>query len=240
VRPDSAVKIRKIVQASTTTKMMKIFVLFLGLVVASQAADSLTTQKLVKDLMKDYLKEVDPGSTNLTFGISYVCADLSRFTLELNSKVLESYMWQDSRLKWDPTKYDGIQQIRYPAKLIWTPDFKLYNTQSDPEITDDVNTVIMANGTVLWIPMVTYKTYCEPGRDKGDSISCVLKLGSWTYDANNLKLDSRGDLDTTSMYLDTCPYVITEPKVDVETKVYPCCAEPYASMFIRFRLHHRL
>jgi len=39
---------------------------------------------------------VDPGSTNLTFGISYVCADLSRFTLELNSKVLESYVRIDT------------------------------------------------------------------------------------------------------------------------------------------------
>jgi hypothetical protein len=219
--------------------MMKILILLLALVAASQAADSLTTQKLVKELLKDYMKEVDPGATNLSLGIGYLCADLSRFTLQLTSKVIESYLWVDSRLKWDPSKYDGIQQIRLPAKLIWTPDFKLYNTLNEPEERDEVNAVIMANGTVLWIPMVIYKTYCEPGRDKGDSISCLLQLGSWTYDADNLKLQSR-DLDTSSMYLDACPYVITEPKVKVDTKVYPCCPEPYASMFVSFRLHHRL
>jgi hypothetical protein len=87
--------------------------------------------------------------------------------------------------------------------------------------------------------MVIYKTYCEPGRDKGDSIACLLQLGSWTYDANTLLLESR-DLDIASMYLDACPYVITEPKVNVKSKVYPCCSEPYASMFITFKLHHRL
>lgn len=218
---------------------MKILVLLLAVVAVSQAADSLTTQKLVKDLLKDYMKEVDPGSTNMTLSVGYLCADLSRFTLALSSKVIESYLWQDSRLKWDPSKYDGIQQIRLPAKSIWTPDFKLYNNPGEPEIRDDVNAVIMANGTVLWIPMVSYKTYCEPGRDKGDSIACMLQLGSWTYDADTLKLNTR-DLDTSSMYMDTCPYVITEPIVKVEAKVYPCCPEKYASLFVRFRLHHRL
>jgi hypothetical protein len=87
--------------------------------------------------------------------------------------------------------------------------------------------------------MVTYSTYCEPGREKGDSVACMLQLGSWTYDANTLRLDTR-DLDTTSMYLDTCPYVITDPKVNIKTKVYPCCPEPYSSLFVRFGVHHRL
>jgi len=218
---------------------MKIFVVLLAIVAVTQAAENVSAQNLVKDLMKDYLKEVDPGSTNMTLSIMYVCADLSRYTLQLTSKVLESYMWHDSRLTWDPSKYDGIQQIRYPANKIWTPDFKLYNAQDQPESRDEVNAVIMANGTVIWIPMVTYSTYCEPGREKGDSVACMLQLGSWTYDANTLRLDTR-DLDTTSMYLDTCPYIITDPKVDVKTKVYPCCPDPYASLFVRFGVHHRL
>jgi len=219
--------------------MMKILVLLLAVVVASQATNPLTTQKLVKDLMKDYMKEVDPGTTDFNLAVSYVCADLNRFTLQLTSKVVESHVWHDSRLTWDPTKYDGIKILRLPAKTLWMPDVKLYNAQDDSETIDDVNAVILANGTVMWIPMITYKSYCEPGRDKGDSISCSLKLGSWTYDADTLKLQSQ-DLDITSMYLDTCPYVITEPKVNVESKVYPCCPEPYASLHINFRLHHRL
>jgi len=219
--------------------MMKILVLLLAIAAVSRATDPFTNQKLVKDLLKDYVKEVDPGTTNLTVGVSYVCADLSRFTLQLTSKVLELYQWHDSRLTWDPTKYNGTEQIRLPASSIWTPDFKVYNTLNEPEVRDDVNVVIKANGSVLWVPMVVYKTYCEPGREKGDSIACLIQLGSWTYDANNLVLAAH-DLDTTSMYLEACPYVITDPKVNVLNKVYPCCPEPYASMFIRFGLHHRL
>jgi len=219
--------------------MLKIFVLILATFAVSQANDSLTTQKLVKDLMKDYMKEVDPGSTNLTLSVSFMCVDVSRQALQLTSKVLENYMWQDTRLKWDPTKYGNTEQIRIPASMIWTPDFKLYNSHLVPgEVRDEVNVVVMSNGTILWIPMVVYKSYCEPGRDRGDSISCMLHLGSWTYDANTLMLQSH-DLDM-GMYLDTCPYVITDPKVKVETKVYACCPEPYSSLFVNFGVHERL
>jgi len=219
--------------------MMKIFVLLLAIFATSQATGNVTGQKLAKELLKDYMTEVDPGITDLSFGISYLCADLNRFTLELRSKVIEIYLWHDSRLTWDPSKYDGIRHIRLPAKKIWVPDFKIYNTQNEAEVRDDVNAVIFSNGTVMWIPMVSYRTYCAPGRDKGDSIVCMLQIGSWTYDADTLKLEGH-DLDTHSMYLDSCPYVITEPQVRVESKVYPCCPEPYAAMFVRFRIHHRL
>jgi hypothetical protein len=219
--------------------MMKILVLLLAIVVASKATDPFKTQKLVKDLLKNYLKEVDPGTTNLTLGISYLCADLSRYSLQLTSKVVERYEWLDSRLKWDPSKYDGIKHIRLPASSIWNPDFKVYNTLLEPETRDDVNVVIFANGTVLWIPMVVYKTYCEPGKDKGDFISCQINIGSWTYDANTLMLQSL-DLDKESMYQAACPYVIGSSKVEVKTMFYPCCPEPYSSMQINFEIHHRL
>jgi len=228
---------------------MKIFVLLCAIFAVSQAAQnasSSTTQNLVRALLKDYLKEVDPGVTNLTFSISYQCADLRKFrSLELTSKVLESYVWEDSRLQWDPTKYDGIKQIRLPAKSVWTPDFRLYNGQEGSEVRDDVNVLIMFNGTVLWIPTVTYKTYCEPGREKsedgkGDSIVCFLQIGSWTYDADTLLLRTKEAGLDTYMYLDTCPYVITDPKVTIDSKAYPYSPEKYSTAYFRFRIHHRL
>jgi len=225
--------------------MMKIFVLLLAIVVACQCQtitnDSSIPQKLTRYLLKDYLKAADPGATDLTFSLSFQCANLKRYnSLELTSRVLESYRWEDSRLEWDPSKFDGLKQLRLPANQIWTPDMKLYNAQEEPEARDDVNVVIYANGTVIWIPTVTYKTFCEPGRDKGDSIVCLLQLGSWTYDADTLRLDTTERAIDMFMYQDTCPYVITDPKVNVESRVYPCCTEKYASIFFRFRIHHRL
>jgi len=224
--------------------MLKLFVFLLATVAVYQVASesSVTKQKLVKELMKDYLKEVDPGETDLTLSLSYLCADLSRYTHELTSKLLESYAWVDSRLQWDASKYEGIKQIRLPAKMIWNPDFKLYNAPKESEARDDVNVIVYANGSVIWIPTVTYKSYCEPAKENedADSLFCKLKIGSWTYDADTLKLRTTEQGVDTFMYIDACPYVLTDPKVRVESKIYPCCPEKYSSLEVTFGIHHRL
>lgn len=197
-------------------------------------------ERLVGDLLfKGYLRAVDPGNTPLRMGLSYVCADLNTDTSQLTSKLLEKYNWEDSRLKWTPANYDGIEQIRVPAKMIWTPDVKLYNTHAEPELRDDVNAVIYSNGSVLWMPLVTYKTRCSLSHDEDGSATCDIKIGSWTYDANNLKLQLEEPGFDTVMYLDTCPFVISESTVKVETNVYPCCPEPYAALEASFTVRPR-
>jgi len=35
--------------------------------------------------------------------------------------------WYDYRLSWNATEYGGVQSIRLPSSLIWTPDILLYN-----------------------------------------------------------------------------------------------------------------
>lgn len=35
--------------------------------------------------------------------------------------------WVDYRLSWDPAKYEGINKLRIPSRLIWLPDIVLYN-----------------------------------------------------------------------------------------------------------------
>jgi len=218
----------------------KFFVLVLVVAAVAQANDVTEQQKLVKDLFKDYVPEVDPGATNLTFRLSYVCADLNRLTLGLTSKLLESYEWVDTRLKWDPSAHGGIKQFRYPASKIWKPDMKLYNAQEESEIRDEVNALVYANGTVIWIPTVMYKTYCVPIHDRREeSVSCLIQLGSWTYDAETIVLKTTEPGLDTFMYLETCSYVIAEPAVHVESKSYPCCPEQYSSLFAKFIVHHR-
>lgn len=35
--------------------------------------------------------------------------------------------WNDYRLTWDPSEYDGIDKLRIPSRHIWLPDIVLYN-----------------------------------------------------------------------------------------------------------------
>jgi len=40
------------------------------------------------------------------------------------------YVWQkwiDYRLSWNKSEYGGVDSIRLPSNLVWTPDILLYN-----------------------------------------------------------------------------------------------------------------
>lgn len=36
-------------------------------------------------------------------------------------------IWNDYKLRWIPTEFDGIEFIRVPSNKIWRPDIVLYN-----------------------------------------------------------------------------------------------------------------
>ena len=36
-------------------------------------------------------------------------------------------MWTDSRLRWDPFDYGGVESFRISSWHIWKPDIRLYN-----------------------------------------------------------------------------------------------------------------
>jgi len=214
--------------------------LFLITVALSQAlAGSADKQKLLGDLMKNYMKAVEPDDTPLKMSVSYQCAHLNRDTHELTSKLLEKYTWQDNRLQWNPDEYGGVAAMRIPAKMLWTPDVKLFTGPSEEETRYEVNTVVFNNGTVLWMPLVIYKTYCSPSPHEDRSASCKIQIGSWTYDAEMLKLQLDGPGFDTAMYIDTCPYTTEDFKVEVKSELYPCCPEKYASMYIEFKVTPR-
>jgi len=224
---------------STTFDMMLKLAALLLVCLTAVVVSQTTEEKLAAVLFKDYNKNVSPHSTPLNMALSYMCANINKANLQLTSRLLEKYTWEDSRLKWDPKSYEGITHLRYPARHLWTPDFKLYNSPYEAETRDEVNSVIFNNGTVLWIPIATYKTACAPLRR--NTFSCQLKLGSWTYSANTIGMKLSGTGFDKVMYLDACPYDIVEPQIKVENVTYPCCPEePYGTMTVNFLLHDRV
>ena len=36
-------------------------------------------------------------------------------------------LWTDYKLSWNVTEYGGVQSIRLPSNMIWTPDILMYN-----------------------------------------------------------------------------------------------------------------
>lgn len=192
-------------------------------------------QKLLKDLMKDYEKAIEPDNTPLKFSLTYLCGDYDTNTKVLTSKVWESLSWKDTRLAWEPSKYGDVGMLRIPDKDIWTPDMKLYDGVEVAEERSEVNTVVMQDGTVIWIPIATYKTRCIPEED-GD-LDCKFKIGSWAYNAERLALEASDPAIDVSHYESTCPYTLSQQSLTVESKTYPCCpGESYASANVELKL----
>ncbi|GMT07316.1 hypothetical protein PENTCL1PPCAC_29490, partial [Pristionchus entomophagus] len=103
------------------------------------------------------------------------------------------YTWSDYKLKWDPSEYGGIRDIRIPgtANAIWKPDVLLYNSADENfDSTYPVNYVVSHTGDVLHVPPGIMKLSCKIDITwfPFDDQICHLKFGSWTYSGSFIDL----------------------------------------------------
>ncbi|KAJ1357528.1 hypothetical protein KIN20_015698 [Parelaphostrongylus tenuis] len=107
------------------------------------------------------------------------------------------YQWTDYKLKWHPSEYGGIKDIRIPgnANAIWRPDVLLYNSADENfDSTYPVNYVVSHTGHVLQVPPGILKLSCKIDITyfPFDDQMCHLKFGSWTYSGNFIDLRING------------------------------------------------
>uniref|UniRef100_A0A8R1HP62 Uncharacterized protein n=1 Tax=Caenorhabditis japonica TaxID=281687 RepID=A0A8R1HP62_CAEJA len=107
------------------------------------------------------------------------------------------YQWTDYKLKWEPSEYGGIKDIRIPgnANAIWKPDVLLYNSADENfDSTYPVNYVVSYTGDVLQVPPGILKLSCKIDITyfPFDNQICHLKFGSWTYSGNFIDLRING------------------------------------------------
>lgn len=62
----------------------------------------------------------------MKFGISSIYLDLDQYG-KLKGRVWERYVWNDTRLTYDPEEFGGIKVLRVDPTLVWFPDITLYN-----------------------------------------------------------------------------------------------------------------
>ena len=153
--------------------------------------------------------------------------------------------WTDFRLSWDPVNYDGLNTIRVPASSVWIPDLSVYNSwncDADQSKLDTVNyqVVISSSGYIIFVPALKMTVDCADGDTwtyTDSSNSCLIKIGTWTYDANNIALttfpgkDQKMDLAYLSY---NSPVIVkTQEEESIKTKRYDCCLEPYMEVAYR-------
>ncbi|XP_075061350.1 neuronal acetylcholine receptor subunit alpha-3-like [Mixophyes fleayi] len=150
------------------------------------------------------------------------------------------HIWNDYKLKWNPSHYGGIEYIRVPSAQIWRPDIVLYNNAVGVfQVDDKAKAVLKHTGDITWIPPAIFKSSCwiDVTFFPFDYQNCTMKFGSWTYDKAKIDLVMISSEMNLKEFWESGEWVIiSAPGYKHEIK-YNCCVEIYQditySLYIR-------
>lgn len=161
--------------------------------------------------------------------------------------------WNDSSLSWRPEDFGGIASIKVPADLVWKPDMVIYNNaDGDYDIVILTHVQVHSTGLVEWDAPTVYLSSCDIAMEffPFDEQTCKFKLGSWTYDGNQVDynhirfpLGGMEEKVVVNSAIDLSEYSSSGAWDLMDTTAiktyffYPCCAEPYPDItyYIKIR-----
>ncbi|KAM9312400.1 acetylcholine receptor subunit beta [Gastrophryne carolinensis] len=148
-------------------------------------------------LFEDYSVYVRPTRTpqeKVTVQVGMVLSQLISLNEKdekLTTKVYMNLAWNDLRLTWDPSEYNGIESMPIPSDSVWKPDIGLmnnYNGEFDVGLQVDV--LVTWQGNVTWNPPAVYESSCpiEVEYFPFDWQNCSMVFRSQTYEADEVTL----------------------------------------------------
>lgn len=189
--------------------------------------------RLLSTLFTDYNKKINPDNVLLKFGVTLIDFHVCDKRNVLDSYVWLKYIWEDSRLKWEPSEYGGAELIRLEASEVWKPDVTLYNSADPVNMINcwDSNVLIYSTGKIMWVPPCKMTSQCHYTLKKhpyGEQ-TCTLKFGSWTFDGNILDLGFYNETTTLDLsdLNNSSGFEVVSTSGERHEKFYSCCVEPY-------------
>uniref|UniRef100_H3D3B2 Cholinergic receptor, nicotinic, alpha 6 n=1 Tax=Tetraodon nigroviridis TaxID=99883 RepID=H3D3B2_TETNG len=147
------------------------------------------------------------------------------------------HIWNDYKLRWIPTEFDGIEFIRVPSNKIWRPDIVLYNNAvGDFLVEDKTKALLKFDGTITWVPPAIFKSSCPMDITyfPFDYQNCSMKFGSWTYDKAKIDLVLIGSKVNLKDFWESGEWeIIDAPGYKHDIK-YNCCEEIYTDITYSF------
>ncbi|KAJ2951920.1 hypothetical protein O0L34_g4173 [Tuta absoluta] len=154
-------------------------------------------------------------------------------------------------LKFGSWTYDGFKVIAQ-ARLPLRPLTALFVRSADGnyEVTLMTKATVYSCGIVAWKPPAVYKSSCSIDVEffPYDVQTCVLKLGSWTYDGFKVDLrhmDEQAGSNVVSVGVDLSEFymsvewdILEVPAVRNE-KFYTCCDEPYLDITFNITMRRK-
>uniref|UniRef100_G3U3U1 Cholinergic receptor nicotinic alpha 3 subunit n=1 Tax=Loxodonta africana TaxID=9785 RepID=G3U3U1_LOXAF len=149
-------------------------------------------------------------------------------------------IWNDYKLKWNPSDYNGVEFMRVPAEKIWKPDIVLYNNAvGDFQVDDKTKALLKYTGEVTWIPPAIFKSSCKIDVTyfPFDYQNCTMKFGSWSHDKAKIDLVQISSSMNLKDYWESGEWAIISAPGYKHYIKYNCCEEIYPditySLYIR-------
>lgn len=99
----------------------------------------------------------------------------------------------DENLKWKPSDYGGLDDIRVHVDEVFRPDITIINaidTENVVRSTTHSDLILWNSGEIFWMPAISMKTICDVDLTNWpfDQQTCIYRFASWTYDGDSLDL----------------------------------------------------
>ncbi|KAK0397276.1 hypothetical protein QR680_002061 [Steinernema hermaphroditum] len=160
------------------------------------AAVSKTLTELNKNLFKNYdssLPDTESGPTtvsSLTLIQHIQSLDPKQETLKFHADLTMS--WFDTRLRWNPSDYNNVQEInvfKHLHNTIWWPQLFIRGVvSSSRKVVDYHNTeaILRHEGLVITTSSITVEAKCSMDYSQfpHDSASCIFYMGAPLYSAS--------------------------------------------------------
>jgi len=173
----------------------------------------------------------------------YGITDVDDKSGQMASSGWVGYSWMNEYMTWDPENYGGIEELRLPASVMWTPDIYLFNDANGDfkaKVMDNQLPVfVTSDGSAHWIVPAKFQTLCDFAEPISGPFNCSLIFGSWTHDANHIDLQfERANVDLSNFKGNT-KWELVQAPAERHSKMYECCPEPYIDITYTLNIARR-
>ncbi|KAL3288189.1 hypothetical protein HHI36_002639 [Cryptolaemus montrouzieri] len=165
-------------------------------------------ERLRKDLLTNYNPYVRPVKNHSDDTIIQFNPMIYNIVFDDRYSILDSYgyaviEWNDEKLVWNKSDYNGIEEMRVNTIDIWKPNLILYNSVNpDLPIFGADALIVMHTGKIKWYPKLLLKSWCG-GDDYGnwpkDILTCDIIFTFWT-DFSNIQLVYSGSIISNPIF----------------------------------------
>ncbi|XP_037079403.1 acetylcholine receptor subunit alpha-L1-like [Pollicipes pollicipes] len=198
-------------------------------------------KKLMDFIVRGYDPDVRPllnasHSISIQLGITLTqIFDMGEKNQVLTTNVWLDQEWTDELLTWDPKRFGGMMELRVPCEKIWLPDIVLYNNADDyTRGYMQSKAMVHHNGRVFWPPPTKFRSTCavDVTYFPFDDQTCILKLGSWTYNGFQVDVTNRTEQVDLTNYIPNGEWELLEARINRNVVYYSCCPEPFPDVTI--------